>query len=199
MKLIAIGACAALLFATACSDGNRTSGGGPDNTPAARADIPRNPDAATPSADTTTPSRVDQTPAPEGTSKTSEAEQQPITAAGCLQQDGRDYILTELSEPTAGPADVKGDGSKVEREQVNAAEHAYRLTAAKGVNDDDWKQLVGKKVKVEGTVTKAGEIGTSGTSGHREKIREGDLADVDVTRMQLVANACGGRAGRRRH
>jgi hypothetical protein len=124
--------------------------------------------------------------------------EKPISLTGCLQKgDGNNDLLTQLSEPTTGGVATKaeGDGSKVEREQLNAAEHSYRLNAAKGVDDDEWDKLVGTKVRVHGTLTKRSEVGTSGTdSNDREKIHESDLARVDVDELQQIGDACGGSA-----
>jgi hypothetical protein len=184
--LIGTCAAAALLSAAACSNDNASRTNTTPATPAATSDA-------------------------KGTSGDVDSQPKPISLTGCLQRgDGHNYILTELSEPSAGAgaSDVKGDGSKVEKEQVNAAEHAYRLNAAKNVNDDDWDKLVGKKVKVDGTLAKRSDIADNdrvGTSGDKDKdkdkdandrdrvkIHEGDLAQVDVSSLQQVANACGG-------
>jgi hypothetical protein len=185
--LIGTCAAAALLSAAACSnDTSRTTA----TTP------------ATPAADA------------KGTSGEADTQPKPISLTGCLQRgDGSNYILTELAEPSAtgAPRDVKGDGSKVEKEQLHAAEHAYRLTAAKNVNDDDWDKLVGKKVKVDGTLAKRSEVGDTdrvATTGDKNKdakaqdrdrvqIKEGELAQVDVNSLQQVANACGGDSASR--
>jgi hypothetical protein len=168
----------------------------------------------TASRTTTTPATPAATSDAKGTSGEADT-QKPISLTGCLQKgDGHDYLLTELSEPAVGggTADVKGDGSKVEKEQLHAAEHSYRLNAAKNVNDDDWDKLVGKKVKVDGTLAKRSEIAENervGTSGDKDtdkdakdrdrvKIHESDLAQVDVSSLHQVADACGGRASRPR-
>lgn len=137
-------------------------------------------------------------PAAGTTGTAAEAKNEPVSLTGCLQKgDGSNYILTELSEPRAGSAKASGD-NRVEREQLNAAEHSYRLSAGKNVDDDEWDKLVGAKVKVDGTLAKRAEIGTSGSDTGREKIHEGDLAQVDVNSIQKVANACGGRNPRKK-
>jgi hypothetical protein len=115
---------------------------------------------------------------------TTAATNQPVSLTGCLQKgDANTYILTELSEP--------GGGGGVE--PANAAKHTYKLSGAKGVNDDDWIALIGTKVKVNGTLTKRGEVGTSGAdSTDRTKINEDDFAPVDVNAMEKIGDACAG-------
>ena len=141
-----------------------------------------------------------------GTSGTDE-QPRPIALTGCLQKgDGSDYILTQINEPSAGAAT---SGDKVEREQVNAAEHSYRLNAKGSTNDDDWSKMVGRQVRVSGTLAKASDIdqkvGTSGSNDRidtkdnradndRVKLHESDLAQVDVANIQQVAAECGGHA-----
>jgi hypothetical protein len=133
----------------------------------------------------------------------------PIDVTGCLQKAGGSYMLTEISKPNpnAAPTNTKGDGSLVEREQLHAAQHAYRLSADK---DDDLEKLVGKQVKVSGTVTEASDLTARddrrrndlsvGTSGDQDKnhdrkqdrarIRTGDLASVDVSSIQPTDGGC---------
>jgi hypothetical protein len=175
--LLATCASAALLSAAACNNANSNS------TDQAKA-APDTPASA------------------KATSGTTDEQRRPITLTGCLQKgDGSDYILTEINEPSAGGAATSGD--KVEREQVNAAEHAYRLEA-KNTSDDNWSNMVGRQVRVSGTLAKTGDldqkVGTSGSNDHadknddRVKIHESDLARVDVSDIQQVAAACGGHA-----
>jgi len=137
------------------------------------------------------------TAAPAATSD--EAKNEPVSLTGCLQKgDGHsDYILTELSEPTPGRAT---GSDKVEREQVNAAQHSFRLNAGKNVDDKDWDKLVGKKVKVDGTMTERSQVATSGSkdSNDRPKIHEGDLAQVDVNAISQAGASCGGANPRKR-
>jgi hypothetical protein len=134
----------------------------------------------------------------------------PIDVTGCLQKADRSYVLTEINKPNPNAASTNktGDGSVVEREQMHAAQHAYRLTAEK---DDDLEKLVGKQVKVTGTLTEPSDLTarddrrandlTVGTSGDHDKnhdrkqdrarIRTGDLASVDVTSIEPGAGGCG--------
>ena len=121
-------------------------------------------------------------------------------------------MLTQISrpEPNAAPTDKQPrDGSLIEREQLHAAQHAYRLSADR---DDDLEKLVGKQVKVRGTVMEksdliAGDdrrandlmVGTSGTQDknhdrrNRAKIDAGDLARIDVASIEKVAQGCGNK------
>jgi len=130
----------------------------------------------------------------------------PIDVTGCLQKADGSYVLTEINQPNpnAAPTSKKGDGSVVEREEMHAAQHAYRLTAEK---DDGLEKLVGKQVKVSGTLTEASDLIarddrhandlTVGTSGDQDKnhdrkpdrarIRTGGLASVDVTSIEPTA------------
>jgi hypothetical protein len=136
----------------------------------------------------------------------------PIDLTGCLQKADGSYVLTQISTPNANaaPTSKKGDGSVVEREQMHAAQHAYRLSADKA---DDLEKLVGKQVKVSGTVMERSEltgrddrkgndlsVGTSGAQDRnherdrdRAKIDASDLARVDVTSIQQTAEGCGKR------
>jgi len=150
-----------------------------------------------------------------GTSGTapSATAKKPIDLTGCLQKADGSFVLTEISRPSpnAAPTEKKGDNSVVEREQLHAAQHAYRLSADK---DDDLEKLVGRQVRVHGTVVEksdlvAGDerrgndltVGTSGSQDKnhesdrksRAKIDAGDLARVDVESIDKVAEGCGGR------
>ena len=61
------------------------------------------------------------------TASAATAERQDITATGCLQKNGGDYVLTQINEPdaAAAPTAKKGDESKVEREQLHAAQEHW--------------------------------------------------------------------------
>jgi hypothetical protein len=122
----------------------------------------------------------------------------PVTLTGCLQKgDGRsDYILTEINEPRAG---VGTSGStpasasdKVGQEQMRAAEHAYKLAADK----DTLEPLVGKQVRVSGTVDRRSKLLEHNDEGtvkdrDRTKIDQDDLASVHVASIDSIADACG--------
>jgi len=130
------------------------------------------------------------TTAATGTKGTSD-EARPIAITGCLQKDGSDYILTQINEPPKG--------EPVAQQDVNEAEHTYRLTA-KNTTDDDWDKLVGSEVRVSGTLAKGGDVaervGTTGSNNATDhpEIRERDLAKVDVSDIQVTRAACGGHA-----
>jgi hypothetical protein len=150
----------------------------------------------------------------------------PITLTGCLQKGSgmNNFILTQVNEPSGSTPVTKGGDdaqARVEREQLRAARHVYRLSG----DNDDFENLVGKQVRVTGTVEENSElqpnagmksdrdaVGTAGdenrnaknppadrekvddrTAAERERvdIDAGDLAEVDVQRVEMVAEACG--------
>lgn len=173
-------ASAALLSAAACSNSNDQTANSTERAPGA---------AAAPNA-TGTSGSADDTKA------------QPITLSGCLQKgDHGDYILTEINEPAPGATSDKS-ANKVEREDLNAAEHAYRLKNDNG-KDSDLDNFVGRQIRVSGTVAKRSDIDQKvGTSGSNDKDNKGvklhdsDLAQVDVTNVQQTAASCGHGAKR---
>jgi hypothetical protein len=117
------------------------------------------------------------------------------------------YVLTELNRPrhpdSSSPAVVA-------REKLAAAEEAYVL---KSDTNQDLSKFVGDRVHVEGTVKRAADLsGTQPTStgkagqatdlkavesGHA--IKEKDLAEIQVTSFQKLADTCGTRTARRPH
>src|SRR4051812_47952301 len=130
----------------------------------------------------------------------------PITVTGCLQQDGRTYIVTRLNEPSREGVGTTGNGAAVEREQLRQAVNAYRLDAKE---QTDWEKMVGKQVHVSGSIEKSADLpsaagSTPGTgdrtapttgstdTDHREKIDKGDLAQIAVSAMTVVSDNCGG-------
>jgi hypothetical protein len=151
-------------------------------------------------------------------------DQAPVTLTGCLQTgDRHTFILTEINRERSIGTTGSDSGATVEREQVHAAAHAYRLSA------DDDKQLdglVGHQVRVRGTVTERADLPTGAAEGNprtdrtdrtasdraardrdsgdrraatngsetdRTKIDEGDLARLKVVSIDSVADACGGK------
>lgn len=189
--------CTALLSASACSNNDTNRTGNTGDTSAV--------------------------PAAQGTSGQRDTTPKPINLTGCLQQgDSRSsYILTEINEPSSRPTATSGSNAngRVEREQMREAQHAYRLDAK---DDDELARLVGKKVRVSGTLTdrsdlmasnsdRAHDQGTVGTSGQNDrsktrtapsgdrdrgdKISESDLGQVDVTSIEKIADTCGSAAG----
>src|SRR5262245_26706762 len=128
---------------------------------------------------------------------------QPISITGCLQKDGRDYIVTRINEPSSRPvATSGGSNGSVQNEQLREAASAYRVNPSDDSKIDD---LVGKKVEVAGTLTERAELTRDGdetraTSGSkadtdagraRTDIKNGDLARITATSVTKVADNCG--------
>jgi hypothetical protein len=151
------------------------------------------------------------TPGAAGTSGTTadtasrDAANSPVTITGCLQKgDGRsDYILTELNTTrgavgtsgSSSTADRSTNADKVGQEQMRAAAHAYRLEGDR----DSLEPLVGKQVRVSGTMAKSSDLNAHDDSGKlkdrdRTKIDEDDLARIDVAKVDSIAGSCGGKA-----
>src|SRR4051794_5204718 len=65
----------------------------------------------------------------------------PLTVTGCLQRDGRTFIVTRKNEPAQKNAGSTGNGGAVEREQLRAAANAYRVSPAERMDLD---KMVGK-------------------------------------------------------
>jgi hypothetical protein len=129
----------------------------------------------------------------------------PITLVGCLQKgDGlNNYILTGVNRPaeavgTTGDVASKG-AAAVEREQVRSAHHAFRVAG----KDDEMRDMVGKQVRVVGTVEDGSDLWRETRKGENEHgnldpnrkdridVSESDLAKVDVNSIEQVANVCG--------
>jgi hypothetical protein len=133
-------------------------------------------------------------------------EKSPMTITGCLQKgDGRrDYILTEVNTTrtkvgtTGSTPEVGSSADVVGKEQMRAAAHAYDLNGDR----DTLEPLVGKQVRVSGTLAKSSELNDHDRAGKvdakdRTKIDEDDLAKVDVTSIVQVADNCGASKGRK--
>jgi len=119
----------------------------------------------------------------------------PLTITGCLQRDGRTFIVTRRNEPAQKNAGSTGDGAAVEREQLRSAASAYRISPADRM---DLERMVGKQVQVNGTIVKAADLPPAGdASDKREDIGKGNLAEIKATAVSVVADSCGGRAGRK--
>jgi hypothetical protein len=126
----------------------------------------------------------------------------PITLTGCLQRGSglNNYILTQVNEPSDTPVATAGkesSGTAVQREQMREAKHAYEL---EGDDTEAMKNLVGKQVRVTGTIAETSELHREATesrrSGDRREgldIDRGDLAKVDVQGIVQVAEVCGGK------
>jgi hypothetical protein len=124
----------------------------------------------------------------------------PITLTGCLQRGSglNNYILTQVNAPSETPVATSGkesSGTAVQREQMRGAKHAFQL---EGDDGDAMRNLVGKQVRVTGTIAETSElrreVPESRTSGERREgldINSGDLAKVDVQGIVQVADVCG--------
>ncbi len=147
----------------------------------------QNPNATTPNPPATTPAAAD------ANGRAARA----ITVTGCLQQgSGRNtFILTTMNEPgrsvgTSG----QSAGDAVGRQQMKEAERAYNLEAKGDVNLRD---LVGRQVKVTGTLAESADLPTpDATSGRSDRdkrpdIKASDLAKIDVTEATATGTACG--------
>jgi hypothetical protein len=115
----------------------------------------------------------------------------PLTVTGCLQKDGRTFIVTHLNEPAQKNAGSTGTSGAVGREQIRSASNAYRIRPAAQMDLDT---LVGKQVKVNGTIEKRADLPSG--SDKREDIGKGDLAELNATDVSIVAASCGGSGGR---
>jgi hypothetical protein len=143
-------------------------------------------------------------PAPAGTAAKDQP-RSPVTLTGCLQKgDGRsDYILTEVNTTrttvgTSGSPASGSGGDPVGREQMRSAAHAYRLKGDR----DALEPLVGKQVRLSGTLAERSDLNDHTSGGtmkdkDRTKIDEDDLAKVDVTSIDSVADNCGGTSSRK--
>ena len=188
---------ATLLAAFGCGGdhnaANGTAAGNGTGQPAAAgADRTGTPGAATGTAATT------------GSAADENNARTPVTLTGCLQKgDGRsDYILTEINQPrtsvgTSGSTSAAGT-DKVGQEQMRAAAHAYKLSADK----DTLEPLVGKQVRVSGTVERQSQLNEHNDNGtvkdrDRTKIDADDLASVHVASIDSIADACGSPSARK--
>lgn len=132
---------------------------------------------------------------------------------GCVQRGGgilsNELLLTMMHEPP-GAAGTSGSvtktGSSVEREQMRMAARTYRL---RGIGSVDLDPLVGKQVRLTGTIGEAadlpngsGGIGSSGDSqqpnrsvadklGQDPQLSVADLGRLDVTNAVVTGEACG--------
>jgi hypothetical protein len=120
----------------------------------------------------------------------------PITVTGCLQRSSglNNYILTQVNTPSDTPVATSGkeaNGAAVQREQMREAKHSYVLDSD---DKDAMRSLVGKQVRVTGTIDESSELRRGTTDGDRREspdIGAGDLAKVDVQGIVQVADVCG--------
>ena len=122
-----------------------------------------------------------------------------INLTGCLQKGGgltSSYVLTQVNEPTRS---VGTSGSSqpdvVKQEQMREAKHSYRLDG----NDDQLGSLVGKQVRVEGTVAENSDLNKRAAEDRKDAdkpadIDTGDLAKVKVNSISAVSDVCGNSA-----
>jgi len=134
-----------------------------------------------------------------GTAANESAARPTITVTGCLQKGdlGSDYILTEVNHSrtsvgTSGSNQPAGSDA-VGREQIHEAERSYRLAA----DSDRLEPLVGKEVRVSGTVDRDSKLNERDANGSlkdqdRTKIDDKDLARVQVTSIEQIAEQCSG-------
>jgi hypothetical protein len=134
----------------------------------------------------------------------SSQEPRPIDLTGCLQKLSGSYLLTYTNRvPGATATDSQENNTAVER-GPSSVRQAYRLSAR---DKTSFEKLVGKQVKVSGTVTETADliarderrgndlvmVGTSGVQDQepdRSRIKPGDLAKVDVASIHQVGEGC---------
>jgi hypothetical protein len=117
----------------------------------------------------------------------------PMTLVGCLQraERGDSFRLTGINIPSDRPIATSGGSERrdeVERERAQAEQHTYALSG----EDDRWDSLVGKRVRVRGTLTEpTGLTRQSDPRSERLGIDQHDLAEVDVESVVTLADGCG--------
>ena len=122
----------------------------------------------------------------------------PITVTGCLQRGSgmNSYILTQVNSPSETPVATNGkdaSGAAVQREQMREAKHSYALD---GDEKDVMRELVGKQVRVNGTIKETSELHkeaakTSTDGDRRLDIDAGDLTKIAVQGIVQLAEECG--------
>jgi hypothetical protein len=108
-----------------------------------------------------------------------------ITVAGCLQKgDGNTLILTRVNEPaqSVGTGGNSG-GAAVEREQLRMAAGSYRVDPPADARADT---LVGKEVRVVGTVTEDADLPRP-SAGNERRGNGADLSKSDLTRIEAAS------------
>jgi hypothetical protein len=134
-------------------------------------------------------------------------EKKPVDLTGCLQKLSDSYLLLHTNRGNPGTTAVAtgGDNSAAAASEPSNLRQAYRLAAGDKKN---FEKLVGKQVKVSGTVTESADpiarderrgndlvmVGTSGVRDQEDphsRIKPGDLARVDVASIQQVGEGCG--------
>jgi hypothetical protein len=115
------------------------------------------------------------------------------TITGCLQRDGRTYIVTRINEPSQPGVGTAGSGAAVEREQIREASNAYRIDAK---NQSDLDSMVGKQVRVNGRVERSANLPEPTGTDKRDDLDKGDLAKIEADSVSVVADNCGSGAAR---
>jgi hypothetical protein len=116
-----------------------------------------------------------------------------MTLVGCLQraERGDSFRLTGINIPNDRPIATSGGserGDEGERERTQADQHTYALSG----EDDRWDALVGKRVRVRGTLNEpTGLTRQIDPRSQRLGIDQHDLAEVDVESVVTLADACG--------
>jgi hypothetical protein len=124
-----------------------------------------------------------------------DASGRPITVTGCLQETGTvgTLVLTEINEPShsvgepgksVGTTGKSQNGDVVRSEQRREAAASYRIDPPRGT---DTKDMIGKQVRVTGTLTDAGSVDRDTST-----IRPGDLAGIKANAMAVENQSCGG-------
>jgi hypothetical protein len=138
-------------------------------------------------------------PAPADTTSGASAENRSMTLVGCLQrgEGGDNFVLTQVNAPSDRPIATSGESPKadaVEREQFRAAQRTYALRG----DDDGWEELVGRQVRVNGTLEEPSgltrQTDQRESAPERADIDQSDLAAVEVQQVERIADACGSAA-----
>ena len=120
----------------------------------------------------------------------------PINLTGCLQKGSgmNTFVLTQVNAPTRSVGTTGATETQpgaVSKEQMREAKHAYRLDG----DDDELSKLVGKQVKVEGTIAESSDLNKRAAESRDDNkppdLGAGDLAKVDVKTIAAVSDACG--------
>ena len=122
----------------------------------------------------------------------------PITVTGCLQRGSglNNYILTQVNSPSETPVATTGkdaSGAAVQREQMREAKHSYALD---GDDKDVMRDMVGKQIRVNGTIKETSELHkeaakTSSDGERRLDIDPGDLTKIAVEGIVQLGEECG--------
>jgi hypothetical protein len=125
-----------------------------------------------------------------------------INLTGCLQKgaDSGDYLLTVVNQPSeaVGTAGVVSP-AEVAREETRAATHTYRVSG-KGF---DLESLVGRQLRVSGTIEEGSDVWRKTREAKQDaaesaqpqvpRIKEGDLAKVNMTTVDKINEVCPGK------